>query len=97
MAVHMGITECGDTACGFDSGLMALLSLHLSSVSSPLSVMHTNFYFKWVFCLFKCHNIKACHQPLEMPAKMDVDSFRTQTVRIERVLGVCVCVCMCVF
>lgn len=32
----MDITECGDTACGFDCGLMALLSLHLSSVlNSP--------------------------------------------------------------
>lgn len=56
--------------------------------------MHTNFYFKWVLCLFKCDNIKACHQPLEMPVKMDVDSFCIKTVGIERVLGVCVSVCV---
>lgn len=80
----------GIAACGFDSSLMTLLSLHLSSAASfPLSVMHTNFYFKWVLCLFKCDNIKACHQPREMPVQMDVDTFRTQ---IERVLEVCICV-----
>lgn len=74
------------------SGLMTLLSLHLSSAASfPLSVLHTNFYFKWVLCLFKCDNIKACHQPLEMPVQMDVDTFRTQ---IERVLEGCVFVCL---
>lgn len=70
------------------SGLMTLLSLHLSS---PLSVMHTNFYFKWVLCLFKCDNIKASHQPRERPVQMDVDTFRTQ---IERVLEGCVFVCL---
>lgn len=52
MAVHMGITECGDTACGFDSGLMALLSLHLSSVSSPHFCDAYKFLFQVGFMSF---------------------------------------------
>lgn len=48
----MDITECGDTACGFDCGLMALLSLHLSSVSNSPFCDAYKFLFQVGFMSF---------------------------------------------
>lgn len=61
----------GITACGFQEVFLTFVLWHfcrsiwVQVAVTPSQALHTNFYFKWVLCVFKCDDIKACHQPRE--------------------------------